>query len=586
MLYLLYIKDGFIKKFPLNQKTLFIGRHPKNDFTIQDTHVSQQHARIDVYPDHIVVEDLGSTNGITVETFRIHKARISINQCFRLGYLNFFLKESAADELELSTKIKPVIGRTGSGRSTDRGDKTQQMIQLLYSESMMDMLKIGLNLEELVDIFKFGQEVFETTLKKGCLVLITREGGQQVIESKWNYDQSYYSIIFDILQHPDAFQKTRINQRTGQGFHYSSFPFSSLNKTFILIYLIRENHHISGEKISFLKDLSLEISILDSLIEQHKAIARKDRPGVPTIITQNQQFLNLLNKCRKIATTGLFVIIEGETGTGKELVARFIHAHSKKRDGNFVGLNCAAIPEDLMESELFGHEKGAFTDAGERKNGKLELSSGGTLVLDEIGDMPLSLQKKLLRAIQEGQFYRVGGNKPIEVDLRIICLTHRDIPALIRKREFRDDLYYRLNHVNLRIPPLRDRRDDIIPLINHFTRIFSRQSNIIVRGFSDAAIRAMEHYPWPGNVRELENEIKKCVSLSDDNEVIDLSMLKARITEPEKTGDAGNDQATAPQKEQLLRLLEIHKWNKTQVAQVLEISRTALYDKLRKFGIR
>jgi two-component system NtrC family response regulator len=279
--------------------------------------------------------------------------------------------------------------------------------------------------------------------------------------------------------------------------------------------------------------------------------------------------LNLLAQCKKIAGSNLFVLIEGDTGTGKELLARYIHFQSKRGYGNFIALNCAAIPENLMENELFGHEKGAFTDASTQRTGKLELASGGTLVLDEIGDMPLNLQAKLLRTLQEGQF----------------CLTNKNVKELMEKKIFREDLYYRIAHVSLRVPPLRERKEDIVPLINHFMEIASNQTGIIIKGFSDKAIKAMEAYDWPGNVREFENEMAKILNLSEDNDIIDLDMLKAEIVE---FYEVTNPAYWSPEKEKatLSVLLEKHKWNKSLVAKELNISRTTLYEKLKKHGLQ
>ena len=528
MLYLLYPKSGFIKKFPLNKKTIFLGSSIKNDLNLDDTFVSQKHARIDVFENHITIEDLGSTNGIFIETSRIKKAKIEVNQYFRIGYLNFFLKEGSSQEFTVSKKVQPVSDKI-SNMFAKKGDKTQEALKLLYTEPLIEMLQIGFKLDDFVDIFKYTKKILDQSLKKGCLVLVARENNNNIIESKWHYNKKYYDYVFEILQFEDIFQNTYINNKIKNTFSFCSFPFILSTRTIVLIYLLETETTISTKNISFLKDLAVEISLVYSLIEQNKIIIEKKKGIAPEIITKNQIMINLLSKCKKIAASDLFLIIEGETGTGKELVARYIHSQSERNSGNFVGLNCSAVPENLMEDELFGHEKGAFTDAKDQRKGKLELSSEGTLVLDEIGDMPLSLQKKLLRAIQEEHFYRIGGNRLVEVDLRIVCLTHSNILELVKEGKFREDLFYRLNHVTLNILPLRERKEDIIPLINHFVRTFSIEKKIKIKGFTKEAIKALEMYDWPGNVRELQNEIKKVIFLSEDGELIDLFMLKNEI---------------------------------------------------------
>jgi two-component system NtrC family response regulator len=427
--------------------------------------------------------------------------------------------------------------------------------------------------------------MFDLTLEKGSLILISKENNNSIIESSWNYTKRQYPKIFEILQFEDIFEKPHVNEKITGSFMYCSFPFILSSRYMLLIYMLKDNKPIKQGKIDFLKDLSVEIAIIDSLIEQNKLVPGKVEHTTPEIITNNQIFLNLLTKSKKIAVSDLFVIIEGETGTGKELIARFIHSKSKRASKNFVALNCAAIPENLIEDELFGHEKGAFTDAKDQRKGKLEVSSGGTLVLDEIGDMPIVLQKKLLRAIQEGMFYRVGGNKPIKVDLRIICLTHKNILELIGKEEFREDLYYRLNHVTLTILPLRERKEDIIPLINHYVNVFSRENKISIKGFTKEALKALEMYDWPGNVRELENEIKKIIALSEEDDIVDLSALKNEIIEFYSIKSIPSESSGPGEKDHILMVLDKNKWNKTLAAKEMGISRTALYDKIRKYKI-
>lgn len=585
MLYLLYLKSGFIKKFPLTKKSITIGRSPGSDLLLNESFVSQKHARITVSKEHVFIEDLGSTNGIFIESKKILKSKIEINQHFRIGYINMFLKEGNPQDFILSKKVQPILNRISNMLIT-QGDKTQEAINLLYTEPMIEMLQIGFKLEDFNDMFTFASRIFDQTLKKGCLVLITRENSNNIIESKWNYNQAHYPVLFEIFQSEDIFKNTHINEPITDSFYYCSFPFVLSSRSMLLIYLLETDKPIGKKRIEFLKDLSVEISIIDSLIQQNKPIPEMTDQFNPPIITSNQIMLNFLAKCKKIAKSDLFVIIEGETGTGKELIAQFIHHNSKQKSGHFIALNCAAIPENLMEDELFGHERGAFTDAKNQRKGKLELSSGGTLVLDEIGDMPLSLQKKVLRAIQEGQFYRIGGNQPISVHLRIICLTNTNIEELVTKDFFREDLYYRLNHVTLKMLPLRERKEDIVPLINYFMRKFSHENQVTIRGFSQEAIAALEQYDWPGNIRELQNEMKKIISLADNDEMIHLSMLKESIQcfyQEKKSNPIAHIKS---EKQEIVQLLEKHKWNKTLVAKEMDISRTALYQKLIKFSIK
>jgi len=278
-------------------------------------------------------------------------------------------------------------------------------------------------------------------------------------------------------------------------------------------------------------------------------------------------------------------------GTGKELFARLIHKSSRRAKNNFVALNCAAIPEDLLESELFGHEKGAFTDAHTQKKGKLEIASHGTLVFDEIGDMPINLQSKLLRALQEKEFYRLGSTTPITVDLRIISMTNQDLKRLITDGKFREDLYYRLVHRIITIPPLRERKEDISALINFFTKKFCQENNKKINGYSIKAFEALQDYVWKGNVRQLENEIHSIVNLTDDGETVGYDILSDEI----KANEGGVAAVDKPfpgkvdietEKAYILKLLEKNNWNKSKTARDLNMTYRGLHKKMQRLGIQ
>ena len=232
------------------------------------------------------------------------------------------------------------------------------------------------------------------------------------------------------------------------------------------------------------------------------------------IVGESAALRRVLKEVETVAPTGSTVLIRGETGTGKELIARALHDLSPRRERTFVKLNCAAIPTGLLESELFGHEKGAFTGAISQKVGRFELAHQGTLFLDEVGDIPPELQPKLLRVLQEQEFERLGGTKTIKVDVRLVAATNRDLAAMVADGRFRDDLYYRLNVFPLVLPPLRERRDDIPRLVRHFTQQFARRMGRRIETIPSAVMEALVRYPWPGNIRELQNVIERAVILS------------------------------------------------------------------------
>lgn len=293
----------------------------------------------------------------------------------------------------------------------------------------------------------------------------------------------------------------------------------------------------------------------------------------------------------KAALTISNVLISGESGTGKELFAHAIHSASSRAMGPFIRVNCGAIPSELLESELFGYEEGAFTGAKKGgKIGKFELANGGSIFLDEIGDMPLHMQVKLLRAIQEKVIERVGGIKSIELDFRIIAATNKDLEKLVEEGKFREDLYYRLNVMNINIPPLRERKEDIEPLVKHLLLKISEQAGNYVTSISKEALRYLERYAWPGNVRELENVLERTVNLLEYGKEIQVEDLPIKIKNYSFDFDKVNhtklkDILEAVEKKTILDVLEKTGHNKSETAKILDISRTSLYEKLWKYGV-
>jgi two-component system NtrC family response regulator len=243
--------------------------------------------------------------------------------------------------------------------------------------------------------------------------------------------------------------------------------------------------------------------------------AGEEQTVLGTMVTAAPEMMKVARTIERVANTGVSVMLLGASGTGKELLARGVHAASRRAAGGFVAINCAAIPENLLEAELFGYEKGAFTGAIKTTEGKIELAHGGTLFLDEVGDIPLPLQVKLLRFLQERVIERIGGRKPIAVDTRIVCATHQDLPEMIKAGTFREDLYYRLAEIVVKIPSLAERPGDATLLARHFLHRFAREMSRPLKGFAPAALAAIDGWPWPGNVRELENRVKRAVIMAD-----------------------------------------------------------------------
>jgi len=351
------------------------------------------------------------------------------------------------------------------------------------------------------------------------------------------------------------------------------------------------------------KPLSLEKVLLSiqnglkvgALTEENRAL--KERLAREyEIIGTSTPITDLKKQISVAAPTSGWVLITGENGTGKELVARAIHQNSHRRGKPFVEVNCAAIPEELIESELFGHEKGAFTGATTARKGKFDQANSGTLFLDEIGDMSLKTQAKILRILQEHKFERVGGNRTIEVDVRVIAATNKDLEAEIDAGNFREDLYYRLNVLPFHVPPLRDRRADIPQLAEHFLHYFCSKESREIKRLDPEALKALTNYGWPGNVRELKNIIERLVIMVQ-TPVITCEHLPAAIASGKRNGKRPQTISGLTQeatfrgareefeKEFLLQKLEENDWNVSRTAEAIEIERSNLHRKIKSFGI-
>jgi len=313
------------------------------------------------------------------------------------------------------------------------------------------------------------------------------------------------------------------------------------------------------------------------------------------IISADIKMQDAFKMVSKVLDNDITVLIEGESGTGKELIARAIHYNGKRKNFPFVVVNCASIPRELLESELFGHEKGSFTGAHQRKIGKFELANGGTIFLDEIGEMEMSLQAKILRVIQQREFERIGGNEIIKSDVRIISATNRDLKDCVENKQFREDLYYRLSSFPIHIPPLRERKGDIVVLVDHFIKIFNNKLGKSIKGFSKQALKSIYDYDWPGNVRELENTMERCMILTDE-EFIGTDTLPPNfhvetrsININDGNGIFGENSPVIPfeslKEEAIKHALKVTEGNIVEAARKLKIGRATLYRLMEKYKI-
>jgi len=336
-----------------------------------------------------------------------------------------------------------------------------------------------------------------------------------------------------------------------------------------------------------------ELGVLIEKILHNQAQARenlylkeqyRERTRFESMIGQSRPMQDIFDLIRDVAPMNSTVLITGETGTGKGLAAKAIHSNSPRSEGPFVIVNCGAIPEHLMESELFGHQKGAFTDAKETKKGRLELAHGGTLFLDEIGEIGMRMQIDLLRVLEDRVFYRVGGTQPIEADFRVIAATNRILEKAITEGIFRKDLYYRLNVISFKMPPLRERREDIPLLAEHFLRRYSQETNKPIEHISRVALDEMMLYDWPGNVRELENAIERAVVVGKGRSI---SAENLPIFHPGALPSPPADKSIREiEKIHITQILNENDWNIARTAKILGINRSTLYTKIRQFEIQ
>lgn len=399
-------------------------------------------------------------------------------------------------------------------------------------------------------------------------IKMSRMDGLTALQEMLTYNPALPVVLMTAFESIDTVQKAL---RLG-AYDYLVKPFDPALLKETLQKAIDESRHSIANK-----ELRRQLSDLDSQ---------------QAMIGKSPAIQNMLRFIATVAPTGATVLITGESGTGKELVARTIHASSDRQNKPMVTVNCAALAENLLESELFGHEKGSFTGADKRREGRFLQADGGTLFLDEIGEMPLSLQAKLLRALQQGEIQRVGSDTPIHVDVRVIAATNRDLKAEVAARRFREDLYFRLNVINIEVPPLRMRGDDIPILAANFLQRFAGRNHKTIKGFAPQVMDSLRRYSWPGNVRELENTIERAAILCSGDLIMEDDIpgeiLYAPKPEP-AVQSSGEDLAGLSldmvEKHVIEKTLELTQDNKSEAARRLGITRATLHNKLRKYGL-
>jgi transcriptional regulator with GAF, ATPase, and Fis domain len=604
----------FERLYPLQAKT-HIGRGPKNDILLDAAGVSRHHAIIEQQENRFLLIDEGSTNGTFINDQRVRRQRLSDGTSFRIQ--NFLL--TFVDDV-----VAPTAPRDGFATATLMENTPKKMLETLWltqpatrekglQEKVFRLLKMVGDLSaappETDPGFLVLDGLLEITGAKRGIVALKQEGADPAFTHVRGFDQqgqgpkvsrnifqqvlSGKATVF--LRCADQEDPTRSVQQYGLKSVLCA-PLPTGGQIIGCIYLDHPDY--AGVFSEIDRDLLVAAAefIAESLLPDKRQVGgltREDerlarelsRQG---IIARSPKTLKVFRDSLIIARFNISVLIYGETGTGKEIIARYIHDQSGRK-GKFIARNCSAITASMFESELFGHEKGAFTGAAEQKLGILELANLGTLFLDEIGDMPAELQAKVLRALQEQEIWRVGGNASVKIDVRVIAATHKDIKTQRKQLNFRDDLYYRLANVEITAPSLRERPEDIAPLCAMILETFSQEQQDAKKSFSISprALRLLEAYDWPGNVRELRNTMIQ-ISLRCDGAVIEPRHLKGLIdvfAVPARS-DAGQlPSLTEVERVHIIKALKCTNWNKSAAAKVLDIDRNRLSRRLKSLGI-
>ncbi len=646
------------REIPINGSMVVFGRADECDVVLPDPNVSRRHAHAVILNGMVAVVDLGSSNGTLVNGIPISRIFLMDGDEVTLGgtVLRF------VEDRELSAEVGSVrpdaiaAARTHSFSATGDDDSSitgevspdplshTKLFNPVGDDVKVDVLKdIYLKLKSLYRIFvEVAQaaslkEMFEavgrgvtlsTPVERIVFFLNAEKTGNGweryfVHSSVRLSDEEQNSAEFKpLIEQAAGSRKAVIANITADGRCIVGAPDSNV----LIVPLIKagkvtavfyadnpgSNQPISREDVDFITTLALQVAVRLNQFEQVQQLAQENRELRRAIdedfavVVQNESMKRLMSVAERVASTDSTALITGESGTGKELIARTIHRFSTRGGKPLVAVNCAALPETLLESELFGHEKGAFTGAHERRIGKFELADGGTLFLDEIGDISAGAQAKLLRVLQEGELQRVGGNKNIKVDVRLVAATNKNLAEEVQKGTFRNDLYYRLRVIELNIPPLRERADDIPALAEFFFKQLRQRINTPVKRIGASAMQALTSYPWPGNVRELRNVIERGLVFAFGDELLaehlppefnggGTSTFTPALSPVAGASTAGAAPGGAPASE-LVSLAEMEKrhiqyvlgfvrGNKLKAAGLLGISRTTLYEKLKQYEL-
>ena len=579
------VAKGRPRTFPIYKKITTIGRGGANDVVLEDGSLETNHAQIVFDGRDFNLSEVDKKGSLVVNGKKKRRTKIFHNDRLEMG------------DVELVFSVYDGVDTTGEAEE-DRSAELAGMVKLSeFNRRLLEIRSVPEQITALLDA------VIEVTHAAKGFIVLTRNDEPEVAAAR-NLDKK---DITDGVRHlSDSIIRRCIDTRSplivSDALNDSTFgtsesvmslklcsvmvaPLISQGQLLGLIYVGNDN------VVSLFEESSLDIltifagqaslilqnaMLMDEVVSDRDRIAGAlDEKKFGDIIGSCPSLLEVFNKVEKVAGANINVLITGETGTGKELIARELHRRSPRKGDPFVVVNCGAIPENLMESELFGHVRGAFTGAIATRDGKFQQADKGTLFLDEIGEMPLALQVKLLRAIQERVVVKVGDSKPQSVDIRVVAATNRDLEEEIQRNGFREDLFYRLNVVNLHLPPLRERGDDVVVLAKYLLQKYAQEFGSAVKGFTPGALAAMRKYEWPGNVRQLENRIKKAIVLADKTLVgsEDLDLFPEALEAVQPLNEAREDFT----RRYILEILERNDGNRTKTARDLGVDPRTIF---------
>ncbi len=572
MKFLECIKEGTKKNFDLdfNNGTIILGRNRACDIIIDNEYISKQHIQLKIDADNVIIEHLSEKNPIYIDGKSFSSATLKIDDHFTIADIQFYLREKQEEN-----KIFNIGSGKQASKIETRETETKANLQL-FDKGKLFTFDLQNRAEKPENIFKAGYHSITAVFSTGHFYLVERlEESIKILDAchldKKADTEPSEEVLRDVFRNQVGILKIKKKQ-------YRCFKiFNSKSIRLSLVYSDWIRNELTSQKLNFINDFISEfIGIYRNLHPRSKQQGIPDKP----IVTNSRLLLDKLKQLRNIAKSNLRVLIQGETGVGKELISQFIFTHFSRNRNSLIAINCSTLPSELIEAELFGNEKGAFTDAKNTRKGKIEEADQGTLVLDEIGELPLSAQAKLLRALQEKVITRLGSNHTIPVDFNLISMTNRNLKQMVSEGNFREDLYFRIKEFLTVIPPLRERKEDIQPLIEHFIEKHRKTSYGYHLSFTENALKQLEDHPWTGNVRELESLVKTLIAISEPGELITEQKLNEILDE-----QSSEEKSSSPQKDYIIDALNKFRWNKTKTAKYLNISRTELYRRLNRYNI-